>query len=259
MNAKGFLKSAVLFALVAGLGDYAAGGQPAPYVPAQGGHGPPEIVVHGQGQVAVTPDRAFVRLGVETQAKEAALAQEAASAVMQRAVTNITRLEVPLRAIKTVSVSLTPVYAQPKAGKETSASRIVAYRAADTLRIEVDNLSLVGQVIDAAMAAGVNRLEGVSFGLRNDLSERTAALRQAVARTQAKARAIAEQLDVRITGVSEVTEGGVNVVRPREFLSLRAAAATPIESGQVSVRASVVVHYRIAPGSQPESRGQQAK
>jgi len=128
--------------------------------------------------------------------------------------------------------------------------RIVAYRAGNTIEITVEQVDLVGGVIDAGLTAGANQLQGISFGLKNDLPQRTRALALAAEDAEAKAQTIARALHVRLSGVLEITEGGVHVVPQREyFAGARAMAAeamrTPVESGEVQVQATVTVRYEI--------------
>ena len=128
--------------------------------------------------------------------------------------------------------------------------RVVAYRAGNTIEVTVEDAKLVGKVIDAGLGAGANRLEGVSFGLKNDLPQRTAALRSAVEEARTKAQSMARALDVPLGSVREVVEGDVHVLRHERFAAGRAIMAadamqTPVEPGEVRVQASVTIHYDI--------------
>ncbi len=212
---------------------------------------PPTLTVSGQGEVAAPPDRATIRLGAEAQADNAAAAQSAVNATMQKALADIQKTGIPERSIRTTGLNLTPVYAPQKPGQEAELPRVAAYRASNTIQIQVDDLPLVGKVIDAGLAAGANRLQGVSFELQNDLPHRTRALTLAVEEAKTKAQAIADALKVHLASVSEVTEGGVSVFPQQEnFAATRMmamdAAPTPVQPGEVRVQASVTVRYEIA-------------
>ena len=208
------------------------------------------LMVSGQGEVSAAPDRAVVRLGAEAQAETAQAAQAQVNAVMQRALQQVQAVGIEERKIQTTGLQLFPVYERQRGGEEI-APRVVAYRAANTIQVEVDNLQLVGKVIDAAVTAGANRLQGIDFDLRNDLPSRTQALQKAVAEARIKADALAHALGVRLQGIEEVQEGGVHVVpppRPYGDMMMRAqSAATPVQPGELRVQASVTIRYRIAP------------
>ena len=125
----------------------------------------------------------------------------------------------------------------------------MAYRASNTVQVEVDDLKKVGDVIDAGMKAGANRIEGVSFDLKDDTAARENAIREAIKEARAKAQTMAAALNVKLGTVHQVQEGGVHLVRPQMMAYDRAvagaAAATPVQPGQVHVQASVSVTYRL--------------
>ena len=124
----------------------------------------------------------------------------------------------------------------------------MGYRASTTVSVRVEDIGLVGQVIDAVLNAGANQLEGVSFGVQDDQSTRQQALRQAIAEARGKAEVMADALGVSLDAIISVTEDNVLVRRPR-METARAMAlqadATPVSPGEVSVSASVSIEYRL--------------
>ncbi|HYR83190.1 MAG TPA: SIMPL domain-containing protein [Terriglobia bacterium] len=213
---------------------------------------PPVLMVNGNAQIMAAPDQATVRLGIVRQATAAQVAQEQANAIGQEILNSITRLGVPAPQIQTSRLVLNPVYA-PRSPETRDAPRIVAYTASNIVSVRLDNLSLIGPVIDAGLKAGANQLEGVQFGLRNDLPAREQALKQAVAEARSKAQVMADALRVALIEVIEVSEGGVSFVPPQPYALGRVMAAqaadtaTPVSPGEIEVHASVTVRYRIAP------------
>jgi len=212
---------------------------------------PSVLTVTGRGEVRIAPDEATVQLGVARQRETAQEAQEEVNEVAQEILTAVIQLGVEAEHIQTSELRLSPVYntrgRRPGSGDEP---RVVAYRASNMVSVRLENLSLVGLVIDAAMKAGGNQLQGVHFALRNDLSAREQALKEAVKAASQKAKAISEALDVKIIEVLEVNEGSASVrrVQPQRIEALLArvdADATPVSPGQLTVGASVTIRYRI--------------
>jgi uncharacterized protein len=207
----------------------------------------PTLTVTGTGEARVTPDEATVRLGVTRQAPTAQAVQEQVNAAMGKIIEAVAGLGVPREQIRTAQITLFPVYApqRPQAEEEP---RIVAYRASNILSVRLQQLPLVGRVIDVGLEAGANQVEGIQFGLRDELAARQEALREAVREARQKAQTMAEALGVRLDRIQSVQEGGV-VVQPPFFagdMAMRAEAApTPVLPGQVSVNASVTIRYRI--------------
>jgi uncharacterized protein YggE len=209
---------------------------------------PPVIVVNGTADIRVAPDEATVRIGIVRQASTAQIAQQQASVAAQDILAAVTRLRVPAAQIQTARLTLTPVYA-PRRPDSAEAPRIVAYSAQNVVSIRLEDLSIVGPVIDAGLSAGANQLEGVQFGLRNQLASRERALKEAVTEARKKAEAIASALGVTLAGVLEVVEGGVSVI-PKDYGGAMLAQAreisTPVSPGELEIQASVTVRYEIA-------------
>jgi hypothetical protein len=183
------------------------------------------------------------------EAKNALDAQKQIAQVMQRVVKEIKAQGIPEENIRTAGLSLNPVYSHPapKAGQDPEAPRIVGYRASNTVRVQVDDMERVGAVIDAGITAGANQLNSLAFDLRDDLKFRKQALQLAAQEARAKAEAIASALNLQLGEVIEVREEGGSPPHPVERrFAAPAAAATPVQPGQVQVSAAVTVRFRLA-------------
>ena len=116
--------------------------------------------------------------------------------------------------------------------------------------MRVDDLNLVAAVIDAALAAGANQLEGVSFGLQDDQAVRQQALRRAVDEARGKADAMAAALGVELAGIISVTEEPGFVREPMmemsRVMAVQSAPQTTVSPGEVAVSASVSIEYRLS-------------
>jgi len=208
------------------------------------------LVVSGNAQILAAPDEATVRLGVVRQASAAQPAQDQANAVSQQILNAIGKAGVPAQQIQTSRLVLSPVYA-PRGPEARDAPRIVGYSASNVVTVRLEDLSLIGPVIDAGLKAGANQLEGVQFGLRNDLPSREQALRQAVNEARSKAQIMADALGVKLIDVLEVLEGGISVAPLNGTIGRLTVAAmdavpTPVSAGQLEVHANVTIRYRIA-------------
>lgn len=212
-----------------------------PEAPAQQ---PPVLVVNGNSEVLAQPDEAVVRLGIVKQANVAEAAQQQANQVAQEILKAIAGVGVVSKDIQTSRLVLSPVYNGRDAER-----RIVSYNATNTVSVRVDNLSIVGSVIDAGLKAGANQLEGVQFRLKNELPSREQALREAVEEARGKAQAMADALHVSLAEVLEASEGGVTVSpRVQAFQAVAGAgpaSPTPVSPGEIEVRANVTLRYRI--------------
>jgi uncharacterized protein len=211
----------------------------------------PSLTVSGDGETRVAPDEATVRLGVLAQAPTARAAQEQVNRIAGAILEGVRKLGVPAEQVQTEELNLNPVYAQNRPG-EQGEPRIAGYQASNVVAVRVVKLDQAGPVIDAGLAAGANRLDGVAFGLRDDTAAREEALTSAVTAARGKAQALARALGVRLVRVLEVDEGGVQVApqpifKGRMMAQASMASETPVSAGQVGVSASVTVRWEIAP------------
>ncbi|MCC2672497.1 MAG: outer membrane protein 28Kda [Armatimonadetes bacterium] len=207
----------------------------------------PVITVQGTGDSRVEPDIATVRLGITSQATTAGAVQAEVSRTAQAILEAVVRTGLDRKQIQTSQLILHPIYA-PQKPENLEPPRIVAYRASNVVSIRIEQISKSGQVIDAGLKAGANELQGISFGLKDELPARERALREAVKEAQSKARVIAEALGVKLGPVQEVQEGGVHIVQPfmgGAMMARAADASTPVSPGEITVNANVTVRYRI--------------
>ena len=219
---------------------------------------PSTLTVGGRGEVSVPPDRAVLRLGAVAQAAKASEAQSQVNQVVQNILKGIKSLGVADKNIATIDLSIHPVYGNqpPEPQGQTTQPVIRGYRASNIIRVQIEELERLGGVIDAGLNAGANRIEGLSFDLRDDGESRAQALRLATEEADAKATAIARAMGVEIVGIKQISEAGVSFVRPQmdsgPVFSAR-AAATPVQAGQVRVEASLTVSYYITEAEPPNS------
>lgn len=221
---------------------------------------PPTLTVSGEAEAAAKPNLAVVQIGAEVFAAKAQAAQEQVNELAQKTIAAIREVGIAEDEVQTAQLSLEPVYRSRQrpierpgmAGPE--AQELVGYRASNVVEVRVKDLSKVAAVIDAATAAGANRIQGIQFQLQDDTEPRKQALQQAAKRAREKAEALASATGVTIEGVEEVVEGNVQMFPMRSFAMHRGAMAaaemaTPVQPGQVRLTATVTVTYRIAPAS----------
>lgn len=217
----------------------------------QAGPGPREqsIRVTGTGEARAQPDQAIADFGVETLAATAQAAAAENAERMDRVIAALVRAGVPRDRIETRDYNVFPDY-DPRP-VETGEPRIRGYRVMNTVSATTDDIEKVGPVIDAALAAGANRVHGVRFGLRDPQVFRQRAIDDAVRRARSDAQALAAALNLELGMVREAYTADVAVM-PGPVLERMAmadagqAAPTPISPGEQTVRATVVIVYAIS-------------
>jgi uncharacterized protein YggE len=124
----------------------------------------PLVTVSATGEEQVTPDRAKVMLGVQTQAPTAAQAA-AANARLQRAVLDTLRgLGI---AAEQISTSGYNVFPDQEFDPQTRRTRLKGYNVQNTVVVDVRRLEQVGPVLDAALGRARTTSVGCSSTLRS--------------------------------------------------------------------------------------------
>ena len=209
---------------------------------------PPTISVSGEGVVEVQPDRATISVGVITREKNPSAVQAANARAASNVINSIVALGVQRKNISTGNYNFAPSYRHTDNGKRI----LDGYEATNSVTVIVDDLNLVGKIIDAALANGANQVNSLNFGLRNKTAHQDEALRLAVLDAKRKAEVAAAALGKSIVGVRSVAINHSAVNAPRNYKMSRAMAEdsaagveTPIESGTLTCSASVHVEFEI--------------
>ena len=202
---------------------------------------PGTIQAIGSATISVNPDQAKLNVGVVTQG---ATAQDAGQQNATLTTTVLNALKGVLGTagtIQTVSYSISPRYSTTQG----QPSVIIGYTASNTVEVTTADLSIIGRLIDTANQAGANSVGNLSFGLQNPEPVTVQALGQAAKQAQAHANAIAAGLGAK-TGVVRAAQEGATVT-PMSVNGVLSAGAsvTPIQTGPVSVTASVTISVQL--------------
>lgn len=207
---------------------------------AQAVNDPPSIVVSGEGVVKVAPDQAWVRIGTESRSKNSKDAQQQNASVMTAVQQKLSALGIPKDAIKTVGVDLQLEF-DYRDGRQTPRG----YVARNTIEVRVDELAKLGDVLDAAMGSGATNLHGLRFDVKDREKQEQQALQLAVVNAMEKAQAVAAGAKRGLDRILRIEESFVGR-SPQPMMMERAAAAradaaTPVEAGELELRAQVRV------------------
>ncbi|MEX2180600.1 MAG: SIMPL domain-containing protein [Gemmatimonadaceae bacterium] len=207
---------------------------------------PRQVVVSASATVDVTPDRARLVIAVESRG-QTSVAAAAENARIQAAVLDaVRRAGVASEQIRTLAVTVNPEYRYPAEGGRPT---VIGYQARNTIQVEVHDLTKVSAVIDGAVGRGATNVNGPHLFVEDEAGARREALRRAVQKARLEAQAIAEAADVSLGPVLEITtaSGGGEIPRFDQARMMEASqvASTPIETGLISVTASVTIRIAI--------------
>lgn len=210
------------------------------------------ISVTGSAATSVLPDLVTVQFGVDTEAKTAQDAISANSQMMNSIVSAVQNSGISKDEISTSSFSIYPIYndsvPDPKTGIHQSV--LTGYRASNTLYVKTAKLSSAGTVIDAAVGAGANRVDNVSFSLSpaKQQSLQDDLLGKAVLNAKSRAEKALDPLGQKIIGVKMVNLSEFSAPPPGPIYYGAMASkdmATPIFTSNQDVTTTVNVIFLI--------------
>lgn len=194
------------------------------------------ITVTGNGTADATPDRASFEFGVTTNGATAAEALSRNSSRARAIIDALKKAGVSSSDIQTTQVSLWP---------QTSHNGrvITGYQASNSVQVTAA-LGKSGSLVDAAVGAGANNVDGPSLDTAEKSSLYDEALKEAIGEAKGKAQAIAEAAGLTLGAPTKVREGGsATPIVYAAGLEAPARAAPPIEAGTQKIQASVTVTY----------------
>jgi uncharacterized protein YggE len=210
------------------------------------------ISVTGSATTLILPDQLNIQFGVDTQNKTSQDAINSNSQAMNVVVSAVENLGITKDEISTASFTISPVYndstSYPFDGSHKPV--LVGYMVSNTLLIKTTKLSLAGNIIDAAVAAGANRVDDVSFSLSPDKqqSAQDDLLNKAVINAKDRAVKALDPLSQKITGVKMVNLSEFSMPPPPRYydtMSAGAKSSTPIFTSNQQVTTTVDVTFLI--------------
>lgn len=207
------------------------------------------LQVSGQGSLTVKYDTAQIRVGFSAVEDNAATAYTTMSTSMDGVVAALKKAGVKEEDLQTGMFSLNEEWDYNKDGRQ-----LRGYRVENMLTVTTRDLTKVGDLIQVAMGAGANKLNGVSFSIKDTDKLLDQALDLAVEDAKAKAERVAGKLGAKIVGVYNITvmDSGRSPVRYDSYAGVAyeakamAVPAAPVFGGTTDYQATVSVTFEIS-------------
>lgn len=202
--------------------------------------------VNGLGQVYLTPDVAYINIGVNTQNPSASEAvatnKEQSNAVIEA----IKAAGVDEKDIHTTNFS---IWSNPQYDTNGQVSG-TTYVVDNTVNVTVRNLDSLGNLLDSAISAGANNIYSIQF----DVADKTAAVKEARASAVEDAKSQAQELaDTAGLSLGEIQNISFYESSPTAYFEGKGggggvaseAAVVPIQPGQLAISVTVNATYTI--------------
>lgn len=211
---------------------------------------PPALTISAMGSASAAPDIAVVTLGVVSEGKTAREALTANAGDMNAVVDTITGAGIDKKDVSTSGLFVEPIYSEPT--KATGGrSTIISYRVTNQLTVRIRDIDTSGALLDKVIAAGANRVNGVSFEIGDRKSLADQAIKAAVAEAKRRAALTAEAAGVQLGPIQSLTAGEEGGRPLFAAMAMKADAAMPASSpvmgGTQEINASATIVYTIVP------------
>jgi uncharacterized protein YggE len=213
----------------------------------------PSITTTGTASAEVVPNIATISLGVETERPTAAEAANENARAAQAIIAEIKAQGIDPRDVKTVSVTLSPVYDDTReANGRVTKQTLRGYAARNDLSVRVRQIEKAGALARLWIEKGANSFTGIEYDYDQKEPKYDALRGEAVRDALRKANSYVNGLGVKLGRVLEIAApsyqgGGAAQAAPlARAVPHEAAIAIPIEPGVETLRTEVQVTWELA-------------
>jgi uncharacterized protein YggE len=212
----------------------------------------PTITTKGEASTEVVPDIATISLAVDTERPNAADAARDNSRAVQAMIGEIRAQGIDARDIKTLSVTLAPVYDEVRDPSGYVTKRTLrGYAARNALSVRIRQIEKAGILAGHLMDKSANRFEGIEFDYTQKEAKYDALRGDAVRDALHKANSYVNGLGLKLGRVLEiVTQVPSRVLPATMSAGIRAksepAPPVPVEPGSEVLRTEVHVTWELA-------------
>lgn len=202
------------------------------------------VTVVGTGRATASPDIARVTLGVDIVNPRLSTALTEANRKMAAIMAALEKAGLERKDIRTAEFNVFPQQSYGPSGP----GPITGYRVINTMRVTVRDLDNAGAVLDAAINAGANTIQGLAFTIESAKAIETEARKDAMADAKAKAEVLAGAAGAkvgRVLTISEIISSGPMPVFAAAPAAEGMGGGVSITPGTQDVTIQVQVTYEI--------------
>ena len=203
----------------------------------------PGITVVGDGAVTAQPNTTTVQLGVQVSAANPAEALAAARQRTDRVLQALRQRGVAEADLQTSGLTVQPIFGPSREPSVEPA--VTGYRGSANVTAQVADVARVGELLTAAVDAGANMVNGLSYGIKEDAALRRQAITAAIADARPRAEAAAQASGLTLGPVRAVVEIPLGIPRGVFQGGLGGGGGEGIAPGELTVSARVLVTFDV--------------
>jgi len=205
------------------------------------------ISVSGQAEMLVNADEAIIYTGASIVKPSANDAQQEVNEIIADIILGLKATGIDEDDIETEQLTL-----YEERDWSSGKSKIIGYRASQTLKIRTENLNKIGTIVDIAVSNGATQINNINFDISDEKENeyKKQVLSEATTNAKEEAEVIASSLGVNLGKIKTVSESNfyyTPYVYRMETIVGQAAVdeATTVMPGKLTVSAYVNIIYNI--------------
>ncbi|MHA6260071.1 SIMPL domain-containing protein [Sporosarcina sp. CAU 1771] len=199
------------------------------------------MTVNGTGSVTLPPDTVQFYVEVQTENEKLTIAQQENASAMNKVIEALLDFGIENEHIQTVSYNITPQYDYIDGEQQFR-----GYAVSNVIMVTSGYVEKIGSMIDLAVENGATGISNIQFLVSDEEATYEKALSEALDDAKKKAQTMANtiQIQIDLIPIKIVEEQKEAPIIPRMFVAKEMSATTPIEPGQLTIRASVTVQFQ---------------
>jgi uncharacterized protein YggE len=205
------------------------------------------LSVNGSASVSLTPDIAYIYIGVHSESEDATQAVTVNSERTQEVIDALLAAGIAARDIQTTNFS---VYPRQDYGPSGEALDTITFVVDNTVYVTLRDIDQIGELLNEAMGAGANSISGITFDVEDKSSALSEARGQAILDARAQAEELAEAAGLSLGDIQAINSYSSTPPQPVYGAGYFAVeqglgGSVPISPGQMTITMEVNVVYEI--------------
>ena len=204
-----------------------------------------QMTVTGTGKITLTPNLAYISVGVHTELADVNEALASNTAQAQKVSDGLKSFNVDAKDIQTTSFNVYPQKNYDPNGVVLDTKYVVD----NSVYITVRDLSKLGQILNAVVSSGANNINGINFDVSNSDEAISQARKAAIDDAKKQADELAKTAGVTLGLVQTIYISGnptpLPVYEAKGGASMSAGANVPVSAGQMIIQIDVSITYAL--------------
>jgi len=205
--------------------------------------------INGNGSTEITPDIAYINIGVHSEAPTAVSAVSVNNTQAQKVMDALLLFGIQNKDLRTSNFSINSLQkTDPSTGQVTG----TYYAVDNNIIVTVRDLPKMGSLLDNAIQAGANSINNVQFDVADNTAARKQArdeaMQNAIQQAQELADAAGIELgDIQFINYSESVPmySGTSYMDYGKGGGMRVESSVPVNPGQLTLTATVTITYAL--------------